>query len=196
MFVDDLLLLSTPASELQNSIDILSEYCAEWKLHIKIKTKIMTFSKSGNIGRTKYKLMRNEIEHAREYEYLGFVFTSNGSMTNGINRLTKQGERHGFAVQKYVRGFKQKNIHVWLRLFDALVKPIILYACESWGIDISRSLNNIDSIFKDSFEKLHIKICKQILGTPMNTPVLAELNRFSYETKHRHSNGKIHFKTG
>ena len=86
-----------------------------------------------------------------------------------------------FAVQKYIRGFKQKNIHVWLKRFDALVEPIILYACESWGNDISGSLNNIDPIFKDSFEKLHIKIFKQILGThrkTMNTPVLVELGRF------------------
>ena len=102
-------------------------------------------------------------------------------MANGINRLTKQGEKAWFAVQKYVRGFKQKNIHVWLKLFDTLIKPIILYACESWGNNIYGSLNNIDSIFKDSFEKFHIKICKQILGAhrkTMNTPVLAELGRF------------------
>ena len=49
------------------------------------------------------------------------------------------------------------------------------------GNNIYGSLNNIDSIFKDSFEKLHIKICKQILGThrkTMNTPVLGELGRF------------------
>ena len=65
--------------------------------------------------------------------------------------------------------------------FYALVKPVILYACESWGNDISGSLNNTDSICKDSFEKLHIKICKQILCThrkTMNTTVLAELSRF------------------
>ena len=37
MFADDLLLLSTSASELQNSIDTLCEYCTEWKLHINIK---------------------------------------------------------------------------------------------------------------------------------------------------------------
>ena len=40
---------------------------------------------------------------------------------------------------------------------------------------------HIDSMFKDSFEKLHIKICNRILGThckTMNTPVLAELVRF------------------
>ena len=158
MFADDLLLLSTSASGLQNSIDTLCECCAEWKLHINIKkTKIMIFSKSGNIDRIKYKLTNNEIEHVREYKYLGFVFTTNGSMANGINRLTKQGERAWFAVQKYVRGFKQNNIQVWLKLFDTLIKPIILYACESWGNNIYGSLNNIASIFKDSFEKLHIK---------------------------------------
>ena len=41
--------------------------------------------------------------------------------------------------------------------FGAIVEHIILYACESWGNDISGSINSIDSIFKDSFEKLHYK---------------------------------------
>ena len=70
----------------------------------------MTFSKSGNMDRTKYKLMRNGTKHVREYKHLGFVFTSNGSMTNGINRLTR-GKGVG-CCPKYVRGLKQKNIHV------------------------------------------------------------------------------------
>ena len=37
------------------------------------------------------KFTKNEIEHVREYKYLGFVFTSNGSMTNGMNKLTERG---------------------------------------------------------------------------------------------------------
>ena len=36
MFADDLLLLSTSASGLQNSIDILCEYYTKWELHINI----------------------------------------------------------------------------------------------------------------------------------------------------------------
>ena len=46
----------------------------------------MTFSKSGNIDRIKYKLTNNETEHVREYKYLGFEFTTNGSMANGITQ--------------------------------------------------------------------------------------------------------------
>ena len=38
--------------------------------------------------------------------------------------MHKKGKKTWFAVQKYVRGFKQKNIHVWLKLFDALIKPL------------------------------------------------------------------------
>ena len=71
MFADDLLLLSTSASGLQNSINILSEYCEEWKLKINIKkTKIMTFSKSDKIDKIKYKLIKNEIENVKEYKFL------------------------------------------------------------------------------------------------------------------------------
>ena len=96
-------------------------------------------------------------------------------MANGINRLTKQGERHGLLSKNMSEALNRK------KLVDTLIKPIILYACESWGNNIYGSLNNIDSLFKDSFERLHIKICKQILGThrkTMNTPVLAKLGRF------------------
>ena len=70
----------------------------------------MTFSKSGNIDRIKYKLTNNEIEHVREYKYLGFVFTTNGSMANGINRLTKRpkGERHGLLSKNMSEALNRK----------------------------------------------------------------------------------------
>ena len=68
----------------------------------------MTFSKSGNIDRIKYKLTNDEIEHVREYKYLGFVFTTNGSMANGINRLTKQGERHGLLSKNMSEALNRK----------------------------------------------------------------------------------------
>ena len=67
---------------------------------------------TGNIVINLYFILTKEIEDVKEeYKYLGFVITSNGSMTNRINIITKQGVKAWFAVQKYVRGFKQKTIH-------------------------------------------------------------------------------------
>ena len=119
MFADDLVLVSTTNTGLQQCIDNLSQYCKKWNLTINLKkTKIVTFSKTGKIENTNHNIDGTNLEKATEYKYLGFVFTSNGLMTTGINRLSKQG---------------QKTIHAWLKLFDVLVKLILIYACEAWG---------------------------------------------------------------
>ena len=53
--------------------------------------------------------MRNEIEHVREYKYIGYLFTSNGSMPNGINRLTKQGVMHGLLSKNMLEALNRKT---------------------------------------------------------------------------------------
>ena len=182
MFADDLVLICTSSNDLQQSIDNLSKYCKKWDLKINIKkTKIVTFSKTGKIETINHEIDGTNIEKTTEYKYLGFVFTSNGSMTTGISRLTKQGQKAWFSIQRYLLACKHKTIHTWLKLFDILVKPILLYACEAWGEDTYYDLKDASPTFKDPFEKLQLKICKQILGVhrkTMNIPVLAELGRF------------------
>ena len=64
-------------------------------------------------------------------------------MTTGINRLAKQGQKAWFCIQRYLQGCKYKTIHTWLKLFDVLVKPILLYACESWGESTYYNLKDI-----------------------------------------------------
>ena len=62
-----------------------------------------------------------------------------------------------------------------------MLKPILLYACEAWGESTYYNLKDASPIFKDSFEKLQLKVCQQILGVHrnvMNIPVLAELGGF------------------
>ena len=68
-----------------------------------------------------------------------------------------------------------------MKLFDVLVKPILLYACEAWGDSTYCNVKDASPNFKDPFEKLQLRVCKQILGVhrkTMNIPVLAELGRF------------------
>ena len=182
MFADDLVLISNSNTDLQRSIDNLSTYCKKWDLKINLKkTKILTFSKTGKPEMENHNIDGTNIEKVTEYKYLGFVFTSNGSMTTGINRLAKQGQKAWFCIQRYLLSCKHTNIHTWLELFDILVKPIILYACEAWGDETYYSLKDASPIFRDSFEKLQLKIHKQVLGVhrkTMNIPVLAELGRF------------------
>ena len=74
-----------------------------------------------------------------------------------------------------------------MKLFDTLVKPIALYGCEVWGAFGHKS-NILDNIFnnlllkdKSSYEQLHLKSCKHILGISKRASNLgsrSELGRY------------------
>ena len=71
------------------------------------------------------------------------------------------------------------------KLFDTLVKPILLYFSEVWGLmDMSFQTLSLDTLFKQyssPAEKLHLKFCKQCLGTKQSSSyiaTLAELGRY------------------
>ena len=62
---------------------------------------------------------------------------------------------------------------IQLKLFDAMVEPILLYGSEIWGYE------NVKLI-----EQVHLKYCKRILNVRNTTPnfmVYGELGRFPLE---------------
>ena len=60
------------------------------------------------------------------------------------------------------------------KLFDALVKPILLYGCEIWGPELLSDKTHFD---KSTIEQVHIKFCKQTLNTPC-IACRAEIGRY------------------
>ena len=60
----------------------------------------------------------------------------------------------------------------------ALVKPVLLYACEIWGPELLSYKTHFD---KSTIEQVHIKFCKQTLNVPWYTENIAcraELGRY------------------
>ena len=49
------------------------------------------------------------------------------------------------------------------KLCNALVKPVLLYACEIWGPDLLSYKTLFD---KSTIKQVHIKLCKQSLNVP------------------------------
>ena len=64
------------------------------------------------------------------------------------------------------------------KLFDTLVKPVLLYGCEIWGPELLSYKTHFD---KSTIEQVHIKSCKQTLNVPWcteNKACRAELGRY------------------
>ena len=59
-----------------------------------------------------------------------------------------------------------------IKLFDSLVKPILLYGGEFWGTEVLKD---------DPIQSVHVKFCKMLLGVgkyATNSACLAELGQF------------------
>ena len=161
---------------LQNMLNALKKYTSKNGMTLNIeKTKVMIFNKSGRHMRRQFYFGENKIETTRQYKYLGFMMTPSGEITTGLKDLKDRASR-ALMSMKYKLGplFKNKPL-ISSQLFNSLVKPILLYASDFWGI-LKLPQNN-------PIENLHLSFCKQLLGVQKQTTnigVLLELGQVPY----------------
>jgi hypothetical protein len=166
MFADYLILLSRSPTGLQSCIDRLNGYCTKWRLTINLKkTKVMVFSKSGRAGKScRFTLKNQPLEITNIYCYLGINFSSNGNFKNALDVLKDKSMRAVFKLRQHnIRD----NISTSLKLFNALVLPIIRYCCEVWSPFELKDLspdNFLNTCEKSLIEKVNNKFCKYLLG--------------------------------
>ena len=195
LYADDLIILSESKEGMQKALNKLSSYCKSWKLKINMnKSKIMCLNETVNPN---IHIDNEYLEHVTEYCYLGVVFTNTVQFHSAIDNLYKKSLKALFKLLHILKPLPSAK--TMFHLFDHLIKPIILYACEIWGpckINIHKSCYN-DNYWKqvrtnfpieskmcntsNLFEKLHIKLCRCILGVnnkTSNVGIYGELGRY------------------
>ena len=110
------------------------------------------------------------IETVREYKYLGFLVTPSGEVTSGILDL-KSRALYAFTQMKKKLGDNfRNNVNTAIYLFDALVKPILLYCSDFWGILKINKKDPCELLPKQNLiDLVHMKFLKQLLGVQTQT---------------------------
>ncbi len=194
MYADDIALISTSAQCLQHSLDKLNCYCKKWGLQINAKkTKVVIFNRAGWMLKNKnFHIDTEEIKITKETKYLGIIFNNNCTFHSAIENFKNKGMKAMFKLFKSF-GNMTPNIETSLHLFDAMVKPILLYNSDVWGpivCNLDKLLENGTSktllYYRFPFEKLHMKWAKYILGVnskSTNIAVTSELGRYPLITE-------------
>ena len=173
LWADDLVLLALDPKSLQDNISILSDFCKRMGLEINIKkTKIVTFCPPNKKPLYEcFTIGDAEIKYTEKYCYLGIMFHQNGSFTTANSELRAKALRALFGLKgKIIKdslSFKSINT-----LFDALVKPILLYGCQvlaphlrtmKYLADTSentKACHFLQHLAKDHYEQFHLKYLK------------------------------------
>ena len=136
------------------------------------KTRVMIFNKTGRHMRRNFYLGDEKVKTTREYKYLGFKFTPSSEITSGLSDLKDRAMKAFYKIKRKMGPSFQTFPLLTLKLFDTLIKPILLYGSDFWGI-LKLPKNN-------PFEILHLQCCKQVLGVQKQTTnigVLLELGQ-------------------
>ena len=173
LWADDLILLALNPEGLQKMLNVLHTYCTDWGLSVNIsKTAVMVFNRSGRLLKESYSFFYGEtrITPAREYTYLGIVFTLSGSLKRAQSNLRQRALRSYFSLKSMIdlRYLKKSII---FKLFDALILPVASYGCQVW-LPYTFTLQNLTSraddilkkISQDPLEKVHLSFLKWTLG--------------------------------
>ena len=93
------------------------------------------------------------LQKVDKFKYLGMTFNRTVNLKYSQKALLQQSIKARAVLKGYLRNHKHLRVNVIFDLFDMLIKPILLYACEVWGIKMGKDI-----------EQLHLSFMKTVLG--------------------------------
>jgi hypothetical protein len=175
---------------LQRALGILQSFCTTHGLIVNVdKTRIMQIGEHRDFPWT---YNRDAIAVVQEYKNLGMTVRSTGHFAQGCaDSLTTSGARAMHALFSRCSELHIHSPQLMLRQFESLVRPILSYGCEVWGLDYGMQVHGHLEELKtgtearkkvkpDGQELLHKKFVKRVLGVCDSTPdiiVLGEVGR-------------------
>ena len=138
MWCDDLVVFSTSSSGLQNSINNISEHFNSLGLSINTKkTKVMVFNQRGltldKDPNHSFTIGDFSLEVVNEYQYLGLKLKSSGTFNFAAEELYTKASHAYFSISNILYTHKKWPIDRALSMFDTIVSPVALVACELWA---------------------------------------------------------------
>ena len=162
LLADDIILCSETVVGLQNQLNILQR--AACKLHLIVnldKSNIIVFRKGGYLAeKEKWTYNGEQMPVVNVYKYLGIYLSTRLSFSAACRDVASKAKRALLYIIQRLRQYNCSSIHVFLKIFDTQVQPIMQYGSEIWGL--SKAANEC--------EKVHLYALKKYLNVDLKTP--------------------------
>ena len=117
------------------------------------KTEIIVFRNGGPLRANERWLFHgNSVNVTSVYKYVGILFTPKLSWTKAKEKLALQAQKSINAFKSFRIKFGRFPAQEYFRIFDSMVKPILVYGSEIWGTEYSETI-----------ERVQVKFCKDYL---------------------------------
>jgi hypothetical protein len=140
LYADDVVLFAESASELQDMLDCLHDFCKANLLSVNVgKSEVVVFNSSfagaSRAAELQYawSIDGAALTRSDKFVYLGVMFEDESHMRMGAKRSTDKGRAALFALIRRCHEMGLHNVAVKCHLFNSLVVPVMSYGCEVWG---------------------------------------------------------------
>ena len=146
---DALELFSDSVAGLQKQLNGVMKFCSNNRMIVnESKTKVMQFGKKGNF---EVYFNGTRINEVLEYKYLGVIVRSIRQVNQDVfhcnyQYLCVQSRKAIFCTQRTTKCIEPLNPEIYFYMFDSLVRPILTYGSEVWGVCKS-GLQELDRVF-------------------------------------------------
>ena len=141
LYADDIVLMADSADKLQEMIDEVGKFCAEWRLSLNAKkSKVMVVAPNGHKdgGPEKshddeptYTFRGKPLEVVTEYKYLGVIFTNKLLWDRHIAMIVDKGKK-ALQTQRCLFAQRQLPMKIKRLTFTAMVRSKLEYASQVW----------------------------------------------------------------
>ena len=93
----------------------------------------MVASSKKCIPSSNFKINGCELDFVLKYKHLGLLFSNNGQVQSAQEHLTDRATKAWFAIRNGLFNIKAWPVNVYLKSFESVIKPILMYGSEIWG---------------------------------------------------------------
>ena len=183
LYADDLVLLSETKEGLQEQLNGLEKFAQEKELTVNTKKSVvMVFNKAGRKTSDTLLYENKRLEIVQSFTYLGIEFAASGTLSYGVKALIAKAKKAMMPLFRTITQFNLPFRNI-LRMFTALVEPILLYNAENWACmttkQIEACMKDHNLIYENSVRNnttiAQLKYLKFALGVSKQCPTMAVL---------------------
>ena len=147
LYADDLALISTTQSGLNNCLAKLEKFSKTWQLELNLsKCKVLVFNYSGKLLKgMKFTFNGIALEVVQSYCYLGIDFICCGSFRTARSNLAEKARKALAPISSLVAQFNIPCDKA-LYLFNAMIRPIVMYNSENLAYLTEHQINAMNGI--------------------------------------------------
>jgi hypothetical protein len=185
-WADDVVLIADNENDLQNMLNIASDFSRKWKLDFNYnKSNVVIIGKRKNENKV-WSLGNRHIKEADSYKYLGFNISRNFSDHVHVKELIQKGNRLIGYIKSIINSQDDFNrVYYGNILWKSLALPSINYAC---------AISTYSTSDYKKLESLQLQMARSILKAPRNTPSAALLGDLGWDCiESIHNQNKIKY---